>query len=203
MKNYICINGKKAELTEEQLRALNIGIKEKKLADIAVGETFKVGEHELIVLEHDNGNTAVLRKDILCKMAFGKSNNDYRKSDVKSYLEKFAKEMTAIIGEENLVKHKVDLTSDDGLKDYGEIEELVSLLTAEKYRKYVNIIDKYKLDCWWWLLTPHSTDTHGNSNWVKCVSPRGSVFSNFCSDRSSGVRPFWIFGSSIFVSCEE
>ena len=203
MKNYICINGKKAELTEEQLRALNIGIKEKKLADIAVGETFKVGEHELIVLEHDNGNTAVLRKDILCKMAFGKSNNDYRKSDVKSYLEKFAKEMTAIIGEENLVKHKVDLTSDDGLKDYGEIEELVSLLTAEKYRKYVNIIDKYKLDCWWWRLTPHSTDTHGYSNWVKCVSPRGNIYGSSYDYVNYGVRPFWIFGSSIFVSCEE
>lgn len=200
MKNYICINGKKAELTEEQLRALNIGIKEKKLADIAVGETFKVGEHELIVLEHDNGNTAVLRKDILCKMAFGKSNNDYRKSDVKSYLEKFAKEMTAIIGEENLVKHKVDLTSDDGLKDYGEIEELVSLLTAEKYRKYVNIIDKYKLDCWWWLLTPHSTDTHGNSNWVKCVSPRGDFGSGSYDYNDGGVRPFCIFKSNIFVS---
>ena len=200
MKNYICINGKKAELTEEQLRALNIGIKEKKLADIAVGETFKVGEHELIVLEHDNGNTAVLRKDILCKMAFGKSNNDYRKSDVKSYLEKFAKEMTAIIGEENLVKHKVDLTSDDGLKDYGEIEELVSLLTAEKCRKYVNIIDKYKLDCWWWLLTPHSTDTHGNSSWVKCVSPRGDIGGDICGNYCIGVRPFCIFKSNIFVS---
>ena len=200
MKNYICINGKKAKLTEEQLRALNIGIKEKKLADIAVGETFKVGKHELIVLEHDNGNTAVLRKDILCKMAFGKSNNDYRKSDVKSYLEKFAKEMTAIIGEENLVKHKVDLTSDDGLKDYGEIEELVSLLTAEKYRKYVNIIDKYKLDYWWWLLTPHSTDTHGNSNWVKCVSPRGVIDHDIYYGDNIGVRPFCIFKSNIFVS---
>lgn len=203
MKNYICINGKKAELTEEQLRALNIGIKEKKLADISVGETFKVGEHEFIVLEHADGNTAVLRKDVLCKMAFGKDNNDYRKSDVKSYLEKFAKEMAAIIGEENLAKHKVDLTSDDGLKDYGEIEELVSLLTAEKYRKYVNIIDKYKLDCWWWLLTPHSTDTHKNSNWVKCVSPRGNINGNNFNSYFIGVRPFCIFGSSILVSCEE
>lgn len=202
MKNYICINGKKAELTEEQLRALNIGIKEKKLADIAVGETFKAGEHEFIVLEHADGNTAVLRKDILCKMAFGEDNNDYRESNVKSHLEKFAKEMTAIIGEENLVKHKVDLTSDDGLKDYGEIEELVSLLTAEKYRKYVTIIDKYKLDCWWWLLTPHSTDTHENSAWVKCVSPRGYVVNDSCSNSSNGVRPFCIFKSDIFVSTD-
>lgn len=200
MKNYICINGKKAELTEEQLRALNIGIKEKKLADIAVGETFKAGEHEFIVLEHADGNTAVLRKDILCKMAFGEDNNDYRESNVKSHLEKFAKEMTAIIGEENLVKHKVDLTSDDGLKDYGEIEELVSLLTAEKYRKYVTIIDKYKLDCWWWLLTPHSTDTHENSAWVKCVSPLGIVGLNDYYIR--GVRPFCIFKSDIFVSTD-
>ena len=202
MKNYICINGKKAELTEEQLRALNIGIKEKKLADIAVGETFKAGEHEFIVLEHADGNTAVLRKDILCKMAFGEDNNDYRESNVKSHLEKFAKEMTAIIGEENLVKHKVDLTSDDGLKDYGEIEELVSLLTAEKYRKYVTIIDKYKLDCWWWLLTPHSTDTHENSAWVKCVSPLGIINGDVYDNFSNGVRPFCIFKSDIFVSTD-
>lgn len=200
MKNYICINGKKAELTEGQLRALNIGIKEKKLADITVGETFKVGEHEFIVLEHDNGNTAVLRKDIICKMAFGKDNNDYRESNVKIHLEKFAKEMTAIIGEENLVKHKVDLTSDDGLKDYGEIEELVSLLTAEKYRKYVTLIDKYKLDYWWWLLTPHSTDTHENSNWVKCVAPSGAIFQISYFFNIIGVRPFCIFKSNIFVS---
>ena len=202
MKNYICINGKKAELTEEQLRALNIGIKEKKLADIAVGETFKAGEHEFIVLEHADGNTAVLRKDILCKMAFSEDNNDYRESNVKSHLEKFAKEMTAIIGEENLVKHKVDLTSDDGLKDYGEIEELVSLLTAEKYRKYVTIIDKYKLDCCWWLLTPHSTDTHENSAWVKCVSPHGNIFSDIYISDNFGVRPFCIFKSDIFVSTD-
>ena len=200
MKNYICINGKKAELTEEQLCALGICIKEKKLADIAVGETFKAGDHEFIVLEHDNGNTAVLLKDILCKMAFGKDNNDYRKSDVKSYLEKFAKEMTAIIGEENLVKHKVDLTSDDGLKDYGEIEELVSLLTAEKYRKYVNIIDKYKPNCWWWLSTPYSTKTHDNASWVKCVSPLGIIYDYYFSDNYFGVRPFCIFKSDIFVS---
>lgn len=202
MENYICINGKKIELTAEQIAMLMGSKGEVKLADVHDGEVFKIGDHEFIVLEHADGNTAVLQKDILCKLAFGEDNNDYRESNVKSHLEKFAKEMTAIIGEENLVKHKVDLTSDDGLKDYGEIEELVSLLTAEKYRKYVTITDKYKLDCWWWLLTPHSTDTHENSAWVKCVSPRGSVGNLIYGYGSIGVRPFCIFKSDIFVSTD-
>ena len=200
MKNYICINGKKVELTEEQLRALNIGIKEKKLADIAVGETFKAGEHEFIVLEHADGNTAVLRKDILCKMAFGTDNNNYLESKVKIRLEEFYREIANIVGEENIVKHTVDLTSDDGLKDYGALETYASLLTADTYRKYVKITDKHKLDCWWWLSTPYSTKTHDNASWVKCVSPRGGVFSNDCGNGSIGVRPFCIFKSNIFVS---
>ena len=200
MKNYICINGKKVELTEEQLRALNIGIKEKKLADIAVGETFKAGEHEFIVLEHADGNTAVLRKDILCKMAFGTDNNNYLKSKVKIRLEEFYREIANIVGEENIVKHTVDLTSDDGLKDYGALETYASLLTADTYRKYVKITDKHKLDCWWWLSTPYSTKTHDNASWVKCVSPRGDIGSNIYDYNDFGVRPFCIFKSDIFVS---
>ncbi len=202
MKNYICIDGKKAELTEEQLRALGIGIEVKKLADIPVGETFKVGKHEFIVLEHVDGATSVLRKDILCKMAFGEKNNNYLESEVKTRLEKFYSEISDVVGGENIVKHIVDLTSDDGLKDYGALETYASLLTADMYRKYVQITDKYKLDCWWWLATPHSTKTHDNDAWVKSVSPRGSII-NVDYYYDFGVRPFCVFVSSISVSCEE
>lgn len=200
MKNYICINGKKAELTAEQLRALGIGIEIKKLADIPAGETFKAGEHEFIVLEHVDGTTAVLRKDILCKMDFGKKNNNYLESKVKTRLEEFYYEIADIVGGENIVKHTVDLTSDDGLKDYGALETYASLLTADMHRKYVQITDKYKLDCWWWLATPHSTKTHDNDACVKCVSPHGFINDDSCSNHFIGVRPFCIFKSNIFAS---
>lgn len=52
-------------------------------------------------------------------MAFGETNN-YEKSEVREALNTEFLQLTINdIGEENIIKHKVDLTSDDGLKDYG------------------------------------------------------------------------------------
>ena len=203
MKNYICINGKKIELTAEQIATLTSETKKATLADVATGEVFKIGTHEFIVLEHTSGAVLALKKDIICKMAFGTDNNNYLESKIKPELEKFYGELKAIAGEENIVSHTADLTSDDGLKDYRTFETYVSLLTADMYRKYVQIIDKYKLDCWWWLLTPCSTDTHENSDWVKCVSPLGGIGNDGFNYDDIGVRPFCIFKSNIFVSCEK
>ena len=56
-----------------------------------------------------------------------------------------------MIGEENLLEHTVDLTANDGLKDYGEVKAKASLLTADRYRKYVQILDTVKMEDYWWL----------------------------------------------------
>ena len=201
MKNYICIKGKKIELTEEQVKQIcaAYGHTEIKLADIPEGETFKIGDQEFVVLEHSGDTTAIIRKELLPdNMAFG-SNNNFLGSYVEDKCREFGEEIAKAIGKENLVEHTVDLTSDDGLKDYGTIKSRCSLLTTDLYRRYVDILDKFMPDRWWWLVTPHSTERHGNSYWVKCVSPSGSVGSNDCiSDH--GVRPFLILKSNIFVS---
>lgn len=205
MENYFMKDGKKTELTAEQAARIEKLIytdtgAPRKLGDILVGGTFKVGEHEFIVLEHTEAGTACLRKDIICDMAFGTTNN-FAKSKVCKKLDSFAAEMEAIVGKGNLFEHTVDLTSDDGLDDYGECTAKASLLTAQMYRKYVRIIDNYKLDCWWWLATAHSTATHESDDWVKCVSPRGYFGYDYYG--GCGVRPFCIFDSNIFVSCIE
>ena len=202
MENYFMNDGKKIELTREQtakIQQLLAGDSlKRKLGDVLVGGTFKVGTHEFIVLEQCDGCTFALRKDIICNMAFGTTNN-FAKSEVREKLDSFAVEIEAIVGEGNLLGQVVDLTSDDGLDDYGKCTAKASLLTAQMYRKYVRIIDNYKLDCWWWLATAYSTATHEDAEWVKCVSPRG-YFSvdDFYFD--CGVRPFCIFVSDIFVS---
>ena len=198
MKNYLFINGKKIYLTDEQVRELMED--NTKLADITAGETFKIGDREFIVLEHLEAGTAVITKDIIRKMAFGSENNDFRESNVKDCLAEFGDEMAKIVGSENLVEHTVDLTSDDGLKDYGAISAYISMLTAEMYRRYVHILDAHKIGRWWWLATPHSTSTHENSNWVKCVSPHGVISYDIYISDDSGVRPFCILKSDIFVS---
>ena len=201
MKNYICINNQKIDLTTEQVEQFEkaFSLARTRLSDIAVGNIFKIGTHELVVLEQSGDTTAVIRKDPLCKMKFG-SNNNYNCSDVDSKCNEFAEEISAVIGAENIVEHTVDLTADDGLKDYGKIRRKASLLTAELYRRYVEILDQHKVKAWWWLATPFSTPKHDGASWAKCVSPSGYVNYYYCDGDYYGVRPFCILKSDIFVS---
>ncbi len=205
--NYMMLNGQRISFTEEQVKQLQavLSAGSKKLSDIEAGATFKIGEHEFFVLEHCykcgvRSGTMVLYKGLLeDDLAFGESNNFADdQCVVRRRLEKFAKELETLVGN-NLITHTVDLTSDDGLDDYGVTAAFVSLLTTDQYRRYVNIIDKYKTKKWWWLATPFSTPTHEDSECVKCVSPRGFINFGYFSI-SRGVRPFCIFDSDIFVS---
>lgn len=202
MKIYMNIGDQKIELTEDQANALRIALQcdRVKLSDVKEGDLFKLGTREFFVLEQSGDTTAVILKDLLHNgMAFGK-NNRYCGSDVDKACEEFADEITSIVGEKNLLEHTVDLTSDDGLKDYGKIWRRVSLLTADQYRRYVDVLDKFKLDRWWWLATPFSTTRHKDDCLVKCVSPSGRIYIVNCNYDNFGVRPFCILKSNIFVS---
>ena len=200
MKNYIKIGGVKIELTDEQAEKIKcnfcVGLK---LSDVNVGETFKIGKYEFIVLEHSKETTAAILKDLLYDCEIFGGHNNYVESNVDKKCSEFGVIIANIIGENNLIKHTVDLIADDGLKDYGKVIRNMSLITAQLYRRYVEILDKYKIDKWWWTATAHSTPKHGNKEWVKCVSPSGSLnFDGYIN--YIGVRPFCILNSNIFVS---
>ena len=118
---------------------------------------------------------------------------------VEEFLPKLEKE----IGAENIVEHEVDLLSLDGSTKWGKVNCKASLPTFDFYRQNVKIFDKYKLDDWWWLVTPDSTSEHYNDNWLVCVSPIGFINFNIFINDYYGVRPYLTFVSSISVSCEE
>ena len=203
MDNYIVINNQRIELSEDQVKQIIAAHNQEKptirLSEVAVGDTFKIGEHEFIVLEQSGDTTAVIRKELLPDSRFG-NNNNFDRSDVDPICGTFGDDIAAIVGRENIVPHTVDLTSNDGLKDYGTIKRLASLLTADRYRRYVEILDKFKPDSWWWLSTPFSTKKHNNDSWILCVSPSGCISNNLRYDCGFGVRPFCILKSTIFVS---
>ena len=204
MKNYICLNGKKVELTAEQVAQL-MGKKEKKLREFSPADTCKLGEFEFVVLEHNyrgTEGTALILKDLYREGEKFGENNNYSGANVQKICREFAQKMKELVGEENLIEHVVDLTSDDGLDDYECIVEDVSLMTTDMYRRFVRILDKHKIDKWWWLATAWSTPTHDDETWVKCVSPSGDVYDcGYYYDYYGGVRPFCILKSDIFVSC--
>ena len=201
MENYIQILGQRIELTDEQVEGIKKGlaVDKVKLGSVPAGETCRVGEYEFIVLEHSKETTAVLLKGLLHDSEeFGESNN-FDGSNADKLCDTFYEVLAGVIGKEAFVEHTVDLTSDDGLKDYGKVKRKMSLLTTELFRRYVDILDNYNPEKWWWLATPHSTERHGNRSWVKCVSPSGLIF-NDGYDCGGGVRPFCILQSDILVS---
>ena len=172
----------------------------KQLADIPAGETFKVGDLEFIVLEQSGDTTAVILKDLLySSKEFGKNNN-YNGSYVDNYCNDFAKKLMKIVDKGNVVEHTVDLTADDGLKDYGTIKRCASLLTCDLYRRYRYVLKEYPVDNWYWLATAYSTDSNGYSSCVRCVSLDGTLYLSLCNRYCFGVRPFCILKSNILVS---
>lgn len=200
--NYIKLNGTKIELTVDQVREIerSLGLGKTELAKLEVGDTFKVGDYEFIVLEHASETTAVILKDLLREGVNFGENNRYDGSKVDRICREFGTEIEKLVGEGNLIEHTVDLTADDGLKCYGSVKRKMALLTAALYRRYVYTLDRHKIDAWWWLCTAYSTPKHEGESWVKCVSPLGYFYYRSYYNNYGGVRPFCILKSNIFVS---
>ena len=102
------------------------------------------------------------------------------------------------VGAENIIEHTVDLASDEGSKKYGSVQDKVSLLTCELFRKYHDILEKYNPGRWWWLATPIAVE--GWEDCVRAVSDFGMLLYYYCYYDDGGVRPFYILNSSISVS---
>lgn len=167
------------------------------------GETFKVADMELIKFPTTALGTPVMFRDIAFISRFGKNNN-LKESDVLERMQKeILPKIIEAVGEENVLTFKTDLTALDGLNPYGELESKISLCTLDFLRKHVSIFDQHKVERWWWLATPFSARPHDTDDWVECVSPSGDVYYYYYFSDYFGVRPFCIFNSSIFGSCEE
>lgn len=206
MNNSITINGKNIELTGDQVKLLAEALcvkdesAKKQLSDFSAGRTVKIGKFEMVVLDQQEGKTALVLKGMYgTKLQFSDENNNYDGSNTDKKCQEFAQELSEIVGWDNVMFHAVDLTSDDGLDDYGVVERRASLITTDMYRKFVKVLDTCNPKCYWWLATPHTTKHHENDAWVKCVAPSGRIYDVYCIG-DLGVRPFCILKSTIFVS---
>lgn len=163
-------------------------------------ERFKIGKYELIKVTDENGFVKAVFKSCPFKMAFG-SNNNFAESDILNKLtEEILPYIEDIVGAENVLEFETDLFSLNGSREYGTIKSKISIPTFDFYRNNREIFEKYKLGCYWWLSTPDSTTKYGDSYWVRCVSPLGSIVSSIYYYSNDGVRPFLHFASSIFDS---
>lgn len=176
----------------------NIGKVE--LSKLNHGDEFKLGDEVFIVLEHTDDGTKVISKEFAYSdVRFGECN-DWRKSPIRILLgQEYYKKICDIAGKDNIIPMERDLTSLDGLDDYGSCTDVVSLLTLTEYAKYHKILGlKSNYPDGWWLITPKSTPSNACSRTVCFVNYQGfSSFSN-CGYRA-GVRPVLNLESSICV----
>lgn len=193
-------NGKVTiDLNPEQLAALNCSNKVE-LSTLKPKDEFRLGDEVFIVLEQTDNGTRVISKEFAYNdVKFG-DNSNWNVSPIRRMLNnEYFKKIAAIIGEKNILSMDRDLTSLDGLDDYGTCTDKVSLLTSAEYAKYHKILGlKSNYPDWWWLITPASTPSNDYSRRVCYVSSDGVLGWSGC-DYANGVRPFLNLESSISV----
>lgn len=164
--------------------------------ELEQGETFKWGNQEYIMLDILNDGYLCLATDVWFRDYFDKNNrNNWATSTLRQKL-------TEVIGDyadtSALVPFDRDLTTDDGMTEYGHCEDTVSLLTCDEYRKYRKLIP----NCgkWHWTIT---ADCLEYSYGVRGVFSDGSLNNCYACYGSVGVRPLICLDKDTLVEVEE
>lgn len=168
---------------------------------IAPSSVINYGGLDCIVLDVEQDKILVLAKESIGNMPFDEGNsNNFPKGTLCKYLNgEFIKKLKANGADTSaLIPTTIDLTSDDGLKDYGETTQKIFLLTCDMYRKYRSVIPN--LDDWWWLATAYSTESNGYAYFARRVYSDGGLNYSVAYYGSLGVRPAFYLKSSILES---
>ncbi len=178
--------------------------KENLLGDVPVGGVAKLSDRnekfDVIVLERNDDTTSVVLKTPYKRGIFDTQSSDYSKSYIRRELNSnFYNSLRSVIGCGKLVKHKVDLTGDDGRNKFGFCEDLISLMTAPMARKYVNILDKVSLPFSYmcWTATAKSPKSYSNGHKYVCTV-NGGIANNGCW-HEYWYRPFFVLKNDTTV----
>ena len=188
-------------------------LKTGEIGKLAAESRFTYGGMEWVVLEHNLLKKAVLvlAADVLKTesgetqyMPFDEENkNDFAASSVRAFLNgDFLEELAAAgADKEAFLPLALDLTSDDGLKDYGIDRVTIGIYTDQIYREFRNIIPP--ASDWHWTATPFSTARNGYEHLVRGVSSSGALDYGRACSVNGGVRPLCVLKSDILVSFNE
>lgn len=174
----------------------------KTIKDYYQGEHFVYGKKNCVVLEHMNDGTLCMVLDEAFESEFGESNN-FAESELREklngdYLDEWVKDGAA---KEELALMEVDLTANDGLKDYGTCECFLAPRTCDQHRKYRNLIPNPK-NIWEWTATAYSTKANGYSLTAYQVTGAGGLSINYSVNNVYGVRPLFKLNPESSVESE-
>ena len=177
----------------------------KALKTAARGTVFPYAAEKWVVLEHDPaGRTLCLRLEVIPDKPFDEDNrNNFAISSSKEwmngpYLDNL---IDAVKGPHAFLQTELDLTTDDGLKDYGTCTVTIFLLTVDQYRRNRDVIPN--ADDWWWLSTAFSTKSNGYESLARCVIADGTLDWGSADDGGGGPRPACYLDSDLLISVED
>lgn len=177
---------------------------ERKIGALKNGRVFTYAGVNWVKLDDLNGGALVLSADSLFRRAFDTGNkNNFAVSSLNRELNGDFMEALCREGakKEDFVPLVLDLTSDDGMKDYGVTSAMIGLLTCEQFRKYRALIPNLNAEDWWWLLTPDSCLPQYDSL-ARIVDTGGTLDFASAYYGTGGVRPLCILKFGILVSVE-
>ena len=182
------------------------------LKNAARGTAFDYAGQSWILLENDDGRALCLSKDIIEARAFDEGNcNNFAVASSKEYLNGAYLDnlLEDVNGPNAFLTTELDLTTDDGLKDYGTCTVTIFLLTVDQYRRNRDVIPN--ADDWWWLSTAFSTKSNGyeslarrvGAGGARFVFPEGPLYWNRACLGSGGLRPACYLDSDLLISIED
>lgn len=139
-----------------------------------------------------------IASDCVEERAFDEGNkNDFAASSLRAYLNgEFLRRLIKAGAPEGMFEYfNIDLTADDGLKNYGGDRVRIGLITCEEYRLLRGNIPALP-DRWWWTATPDSPI----NSFVRYVVSGGSLHYLNAYNGYGGVRPLCNLKSEILVS---
>ena len=173
----------------------------KALKTAARGTVFPYAGEKWVVLEHDPaGRTLCLRLDLIPNKPFDENNcNNFATSSSKErmngpYLDNL---IDAVKGPNAFLQTELDLTADDGLKDYGTCNVTIFSLTVDQYRRNRDVIPN--ADGWWWLSTAYSTASNGYEHSARIVLSFGTLGGNSACVGNYGLRPACYLDSDLLI----
>ena len=177
----------------------------KALKTAARGTVFPYAGEKWVVLEHDPaGRTLCLRLDLIPNKPFDENNcNNFATSSSKEwmngpYLDNL---IDAVKGPNAFLQTELDLTADDGLKDYGTCTVTIFSLTVDQYRRNRDVIPN--ADDWWWLSTAYSTASNGYEHSARRVGSGGALDWSYACGGRYGLRPACYLDSDLLISFDE
>lgn len=180
-------------------------MKKIRLCDVRPGERFTLDGVEFVMLDEGHGGIFAVTADVVLRgVSFDSERKAERNNFVGSGIEvallEWLDEHPGI--DEVVIKHPIDLTSMDGIRDYGVPLVRARILTIDEYRRYREFIpltsDPY------WTATPWTTESspYSGSSRAYRVGTDGTLYFSHVSNPYFAARPALYLNSDIVSTAE-